>query len=205
MQLCAAHDPPPTCLGGCAGRPYRSNERRTQFATKIQRRRHPPSLSSARLLPAGALRHRCVCVHPKAVHNAAHVLISPRRTSFSSLSRLGYLTRWAYTTRCVSAQPAVSTLTDTARRADPHRRAMEPATINASVLWERMAAWDEELRGEKPAERPQVTYGTHLCFANSVARRRAHPPPRLSRSHRKPLALSRPVSTATASRTRAPR
>lgn len=24
---------------------------------------------------------------------------------------------------------------------------MEPATINASVLWERMAAWDEELRG----------------------------------------------------------
>lgn len=36
---------------------------------------------------------------------------------------------------------------------------MEP-TISASALWERMAAWDEELRGEKPSERPQVTYGT---------------------------------------------
>lgn len=48
---------------------------------------------------------------------------------------------------------------------------MEPVTINASVLWERMAAWDEELRGEKPAERPQVTYGTRLSFVASVARR----------------------------------
>lgn len=37
-------------------------------------------------------------------------------------------------------------------------RAMEPQ-ISAAGLWERMAAWDEELRGEKPSERPQVTYG----------------------------------------------
>lgn len=40
-------------------------------------------------------------------------------------------------------------------------RVMEPP-ISAAVLWERMAAWDEELRGEKPSERPQVTYGALL-------------------------------------------
>lgn len=42
-------------------------------------------------------------------------------------------------------------------------------TLSAAQFWDRINAWDDELRGEKPApERPQVHYGIRRCASFST-------------------------------------